>query len=209
MFLRRWPNCGSSSELKREVGSGLAERTKVGRPWQDSGPGTLWWAVLLSVAAHAIVFFPAALPQANRAAGRLAATLVVADRADGQTPLQSAIPEMNKSVNKPRRNSVADNAQRYYPSAELDKRSFPLAKLDFPYPGVSGAGLQGTLELTLYVGKNGVVDRVQVDFASVDQKLVDLAIESLRATPFSPGERDRRAVGARLRLAVDYAQGAP
>lgn len=191
------------------MGSSLAERTKVGRPRQDSGPGTLWWAVLLSVAAHAIVFFPAALPQANRAADRLAATLMVADQADGQTPLQSPIPGTSQPAHAPRIHSVADNAQRYYPSAELDKQSFPLANLDFPYPDVSGAGQQGTLELTLYVGKNGVVDRVQIDFASVDQKLVDLAIESLRATPFSPGERDRRAVGARLRLAVDYGQGAP
>lgn len=188
----------------------FAERATVGRPWQDRAPGTLWWAVLLSVAVHAVVFFPTALPQANRAADRLAASLVVADRAGAQTPLPSTMPEMTKPANKSRHSSLADNApRRYYPSAELDKRSFPLAKLDFPYPDISGARQQGALELTLYVGRDGVVDRVQIDSASVDQTIVDLAIESLRATPFSPGERDRRAVGARLRLAVDYAQGVP
>ena len=182
----------------------------MGRAWPDSGKGTLWWAALLSVAAHAIVFFPTAVPRANRAADRLAATLVVVDRADVQTPLQSTIPEASKPASTPRTLSAIDKGQRrYYPSAELDKRSFPLANLDFPYPDVPGARQQGTLELTLYVGKNGVVDRVQIDFASVDPKIVDLAIESLRATPFSPGELKRRAVGARLRLAVDYAQGAP
>ena len=117
---------------------------------------------------------------------------------------------MAKPANTPRtRSGEASAPLRYYPSAELDKRSFPLANLNFPYPDVSGAGQQGTLELTLFVGKDGVVDRVRIDFASVDPKIVDLAIESLRATPFSPGELKRRAVGSRLRLAVDYAPGGP
>ena len=174
--------------------------------WRGRERVTLWWAALLSVAAHAIVFFPSAVHRANRVADRLTATLVVVDRADVQTQRQSTTPEMTKPASTPRTHSVADNAAlRYYPSAQLDKRTFPLANLDFPYPDVSGAGQQGTLELTLFVGKNGVVDRVEVDFASVDPRLVDLAVEALRATPFSPGERQRRAVGARLRLAVDYA----
>ena len=53
--------------------------------------------------------------------------------------------------------TVAEAAQRHYSTAELDKRSFPLAQLDFPYPALIGDGRQGTLELTLYVGKDGVV----------------------------------------------------
>ena len=182
----------------------------MGRLWRDGGQGTLWWAAMLSVAVHVIVFFPAAQRRANRVADRLTATLVVVDQADAQAPLQRTITEANKPAKTALTRSVADNAPlRYYPSVELDKRTFPLANLDFPYPDVSGVGQQGTLELTLFVGKNGVVDRVEVDFASVDPKIVDLAIELLRATPFSPGELKRRAVGARLRLAVDYAQDAP
>ena len=144
------------------------------------------------------------------------------DRGAAQTPPSAvaptppSAPRADAAINPAERtrrietaHRVAKAAQRYYPPAELDKRSFPLAQLDFPFPAVAGDGRQGTLELTLYVGKEGVVDRVEVDFASVDQRLIDLAIESLRATPFSPGERQGRAVGVRLRLAVDYALSAP
>ena len=195
----------------------------VRRSWQNRERATLCWAVVLSVAAHASVFCGAAAPRANRAADSVAATLVMVDRGAAQTPPPSAVAPTPASASRanaaitPGERSrragtahrVAEAAQRHYPTAELDKRSFPLAQLDFPYPAVIGDGWQGTLELTLYVGKDGVVDRVEVDFASVDQRLVELAIESLRATPFSPGERRGRAVGARLRLAVDYALSAP
>ena len=195
----------------------------VRRSGQNRERATLCWAVVLSVAAHASVFCGAAAPRANRAADSVAATLVMVDRGAAQTPPPSAVAptpasasRANAAINPGERSRragtahrVAEAAQRHYPTAELDKRSFPLAQLDFPYPALIGDGWQGTLELTLYVGKDGVVDRVEVDFASVDQRLVELAIESLRATPFSPGERRGRAVGARLRLAVDYALSAP
>ena len=124
-------------------------------------------------------------------------------------PTSAAAPRAHAAINPVERTRRAETVQRYYPSAELDKRSFPLADLSFPYPVVAGDERQGTLELTLYIGRDGVVDRVEVDFASVDQRLIDLATESLRATPFSPGERQGQAVGVRLRLAVDYALIAP
>ena len=197
----------------------------VRRSGQNRERATLCWAVVLSVAAHTSVFCGAAAPRANRAADSVAATLVMVDRGAAQTPPPSAVAptptptsasRANAAINPGERSRragtahrVAEAAQRHYPTAELDKRSFPLAQLDFPYPALIGDGRQGTLELTLYVGKDGVVDRVEVDFASVDQRVVELAIESLRATPFSPGERRGRAVGARLRLAVDYALSAP
>ena len=194
----------------------------VARSWPDREKATLCWAVLLSVAAHSSAICAAA-PRSNRAADSVAATLVVVDRGAAQTlppsavaPTPAAAPRAHAAINPAERTPravssrrVDESAQRYYPSAELDKRSFPLADLSFPYPAVAGDERQGTLELTLYIGRDGVVDRVEVDFASVDQRLIDLAIESLRATPFSPGERQGRAVGVRLRLVVDYALIAP
>lgn len=119
----------------------------------------------------------------------------------------SASPARQRAIETTRRPDPP--APRYYAPAELDKRSFPLAMLEFPYPTIAGERRQGTLELTLYVGSEGVVDRVEVDFASVDPRLVELAVAALRATPFSPGERLGRAVGARWRLAVDYALVSP
>ena len=173
---------------------------------------TLCWAALLSVAVHAGVFCCAAAPRVERASARPAA-LVVLGRVDAPTPPRNAMAPTSAYAPRQRKVETARPAGKpaplYYPPAELDKRSFPLAMLDFPYPAVVGDGQQGTLELTLYVGKDGVVNRVEVDFASVDQRLIDLAIESLRVTPFSPGERQGRAVGARLRLAVDYALVGP
>lgn len=182
------------------------------------GRASLGWALLLSVAAHTGVGFYASAPRPDRAS--LAATLVAVGRADAPAPFSATTkmiapapradppPDPLPAEQTPRARTArrpVNSAPLYYPPAELDKRAYPLAMLDFPYPPVVGAGLQGTLELTLYVGKEGIVDRVEVDSASVDRRLVDLAAESLRATPFSPGERRGRAVGARLRLAIDYA----
>ena len=188
----------------------------VARSWPDREKASLCWAALLSVIAHASVFCCAAAPWANRVADSVAATLVVVDRGSAQTrppsavaPTSAAAPRAHAAINPVERTRRAETVQRYYPSAELDKRSFPLADLSFPYPAVAGDERQGTLELTLYIGRDGVVDRVEVDFASVDQRLIELATESLRATPFSPGERQGQAVGVRLRLAVDYALIAP
>ena len=188
----------------------------VARSWPDREKASLCWAVLLSVIAHTGVFCCAAAPRANRVADSVAATLVVVDRGAAQTlppsavaPTSAAAPRAHAAINPAEPTRSVETAQRYYPAAELDKRSFPLADLSFPYPAVAGDGLQGTLELTLYIERDGVVGRVEVDFASVDQRLIDLAIESLRATPFSPGERQGRAVGVRLRLVVDYALIAP
>lgn len=188
----------------------------VGRSLSDREKASLCWAVLLSVIAHASVFCCAAAPWANLVADGVAATLVAVNRVVAQIPPPSAAaptpavaPRANAAIKPAEPTRRVETAQRYYPAAELDKRSFPLADLSFPYPAVAGDGLQGTLELTLYIGRDGVVDRVEVDFASVDQRLIELAIESLRATPFSPGERLGRAVGVRLRLAVDYALIAP
>lgn len=186
--------------------------------WRSREKATLYWAALLSVAAHASVFCCAAQPQANRPGARLAATLVAyAARVEASTPTPppSAVAPSATSADAARQRAVGTArrsgppALRYYAPAELDKRSFPLAMLEFPYPAVAGERRQGTLELTLYVGSEGVVDRVEVDFSSVDPRLVELAVAALRTTPFSPGERQGRAVGARWRLAVDYALVGP
>lgn len=185
--------------------------------WPGRGKTTLYWAALLSVAVHACVFCCAALPPADRASARLAATLVAYAGVEAPAPMPPPIATLPSATSaksaRPRAVETVRRSEppapRYYAPSELDKRSFPLARLEFPYPPFAGAGQQGTLELTLYVGSEGVVDRVEVDFASVDPRLVELAVEALRATPFSPGERRGRAVGARWRLAVDYALTSP
>lgn len=190
-------------------------------PWQERGHGALLRAALLSVVVHAGVVCLDLVP-GNNPVPRVPATLVVFDRDRVRTPPRPTLHEASKPINTQRANPVIDKVGRvkpvslnvdspahYYPPDELDKRAFPLANLDFPYPEVAGADQPGTLELTFYVGVAGVVDEIRIDFASVDQRIVDLAVESLRATPFSPGERDGQAVGARLRLAVDYARLSP
>lgn len=149
-------------------------------------------------------------PASSATRGFVARPARAAPQAPASTPRdEPGIPEPAR-LPGPGENAPAD----YVASGELDKRPFPLTRLDFPYPDLShleasGAEQQGTIELTLYIGKAGRVDDVRIDSASVDQALVALAIETLVATPFSPGERNGQAVAARLRIEVSYTMPAP
>lgn len=180
---------------------------------QETGKAALFWAVALSIVAHAALLCLSVESEGQGAGGasRFAATLVLVDRALAQsTPREIASAARRSLTSAPAGASGGRGTGRrstppaYVASDQLDKRPVPLADLHFPYPDVRGADWQGKIELTLYIGSDGRVDRVDIDSASVDQTIVDLAVESLHAARFSPAERNGKAVGARLRLEVSY-----
>lgn len=201
----------------------------MGRSWPDGGNAALLWATMLSVVGHASLFCLKLAPRegADGPVSRIEATLLVAAPDHVQTPPRRTIqeplrphkisaasaskdgPGLDESGGARVLELAIDRTADYYAPDQLDQRAFPLKDYDFEYPDVAGEKQQGTLELTLYVGATGRVDHVRIDFAEVDQRIVDLAIESLRGTPFSAGQINGQAVGARLRLAVDYALVSP
>ncbi|WP_174873749.1 energy transducer TonB [Vogesella oryzae] len=86
----------------------------------------------------------------------------------------------------------------YYPASELDVLAAPIGPLLLDYP----AGSPEQLQLLLYIGSNGEVDRVEVVAGNGDSDYARFVVARFRQAHFMPAQKGGVAVKSRKRIQV-------
>ena len=79
---------------------------------------------------------------------------------------------------------------RYFPASELDKKPYPMRRVDLDFPPVKdGIEYYGKLRIDVYINSTGGVDRVEVVDAKVPARLRDIAVNAFSQTRWEPGRK--------------------
>jgi outer membrane biosynthesis protein TonB len=94
--------------------------------------------------------------------------------------------------------------------AELDRKPYPMRRieLDLP-PAVGGLEYYGKLRLEVYIGRDGVVDRVEVLSTGVPARFVEAAVRTLQQTRWEPGRSGWRRVRSVKAYEIDFEPPVP
>lgn len=127
--------------------------------------------------------------------GRAAPPPAMAIPLVSDAPLDDAVPE--------------DASAGYLPRHALTRAPRPLSDpVVSVAPGLGDAGEQRGI-FSLFINASGFVDSVVRDGPTLSAALEEAAVEVLKATRFSPGERDGVAVAAVLRIEIMFENQAP
>ena len=97
----------------------------------------------------------------------------------------------------------------YLISSQLSQRPVVLGTIEVPYPEIKPEGGEVKVVLTLYINERGIVDRVEVDDASVPAPFADAARRAFLLATFTPGRVHDQAVRSQLQIEVNFNAGAP
>ncbi|MEO8297445.1 MAG: energy transducer TonB [Burkholderiales bacterium] len=105
-------------------------------------------------------------------------------------------------------NAVRPGAEEaYLPRQALDRSPAALAPVLLAYPEGAPPG-RYQARLTVFIDETGEVRRIRIDQGQLPAALASAATQAFMATRFSPGERQQRAVKARLSIEVEFAADA-
>lgn len=86
----------------------------------------------------------------------------------------------------------------YYAASELDVLAAPIGQLLLDYP----AGNPEQLQLQLYIGSDGSVDRVEVTSGNGDSDYARFVVATFRQAHFMPAQKGGVAVRSRKRIQI-------
>ena len=86
----------------------------------------------------------------------------------------------------------------YYAASELDVLAAPIGQLLLDYP----AGSPEQLQLLLYIGSDGSVDRVEVTSGNGDSDYARFVVATFRQAHFMPAQKGGVAVRSRKRIQI-------
>jgi hypothetical protein len=105
--------------------------------------------------------------------------------------------------------AVATAVGGYHPRRVLTRAPQPLTDPNVSLPlGLGHAGEQRGI-FSLFINASGIVDSVVRDGPTLSAPLEEAVVEVLRATRFSPGERDGVAVAALIRIEIVFDNQTP
>jgi hypothetical protein len=95
---------------------------------------------------------------------------------------------------------------RYYGASEVEHAAYPLRRIDIEPTGAD-AGIEyfGEVRMDLYIGRDGVVDRVEVLHSSVLPAVRDRVVRAFTSARWQAARmRDGREVRSVKRVQVDF-----
>jgi TonB family protein len=95
---------------------------------------------------------------------------------------------------------------RYFPENEVDRKAYPLRRIDLPYPDDrEGVDYYGTLRMELRIDEHGRVDRVDVVKSTLPERYRDACVKAFATARFEPALRKGRKVKSVKRVEVRFA----
>ncbi|HEX4779198.1 MAG TPA: energy transducer TonB [Usitatibacter sp.] len=94
---------------------------------------------------------------------------------------------------------------RYHPEPELDRKPYPMRNVvvDFP-PTPAGVDYFGRITMRVFIGRDGMVDRVEVEHADVPPAFIEAAVKAFRQARWEPARMWGRRVKALKVVAIDF-----
>jgi outer membrane biosynthesis protein TonB len=99
---------------------------------------------------------------------------------------------------------------RYYPASELDRKPYPMQRIDLDFPPAAG-GVEyfGKLRVNVYIGRDGAVDRVELLSSAVPAHFSEAAVRALRESRWEPGRSGPRRVRSVKTYEIDFEPPVP
>jgi len=174
----------------------------------------IWLAAGLSVAVHTVIAVAALLHPAGAAPGprthdstlQLAAQLTVAGPAGAPaapaTRASRAVPADTPSRKTTSGNAAAaTDAVVYFRTSELDRRPFPLKRIDVPAPTATAA-TAGSVLIRLRISARGRVDEAKIVMGTGVAEFERAALRAFSTARFKPGYRKEMAVPTEMLIEV-------
>lgn len=92
----------------------------------------------------------------------------------------------------------------YVPREFLSLAPAPLSAIEVPFPDSVTGELKIDVQLALFIGESGVVQRVLVESTGLPPELEDAAAAAFRQARFTPGQVDGQAVRSLIKVAVTF-----
>jgi len=94
---------------------------------------------------------------------------------------------------------------RWHPESELDRKPYPMSNVAVEYPPTpEGVDYYGRIRMRVFIDREGVVDRVEVERAELPPKFVEAAVKAFRETRWEPGLKWGRRVKTLMVVAIDF-----
>jgi|GEM_PF-1776871 len=92
----------------------------------------------------------------------------------------------------------------YLPARELDGRPTPVAPVILPFPDSPLDKPRATAILLLYIGSDGVVDRIEIEDSDLPLAFEHGVVQTFRHVHMRPGMKDGKKVRALMKIQVEY-----
>lgn len=92
----------------------------------------------------------------------------------------------------------------YVSGRELEQRPYPTEPVIVPYPEAAQGKPTGSVTLALYVGVDGVVERVEVAQSDLSVEFERAAVETFQMVKMHPGIKDGQATKAKIKILVEF-----
>ncbi len=190
------------------------------RMFGDAGARRLWVAAGLSLAVHAAVMISvqrqpggasalqtgsAATPLMARLASAVSdAVLPVAEPVVPATNDASATAAATPVPPTPAGNSIetaADGTAHYFKAAELERRPFPLSRIEVP-PPESADALAGSVMIRLRISESGRVEDAKIVMGTGIAEFEAAALREFSQARFYPGYRNNLPVRSEMVIEV-------
>jgi TonB family protein len=123
-----------------------------------------------------------------------------------QAPLASVPRQKNEAAPKDEQghaNSIP--LVGYYPADKLTKMPEAIGRFDIQPPAGGDTGLGGKMTIRIWIGMNGVIDRVRVLDSGLPQAYADAALAAFEKLHFAPGEIAGVPVKSWVEVVIEYA----
>lgn len=184
--------------------------------FQDAGARRLWVAAGLSLALHAAVAIsvprhpgggppvqeaPSAPLMARLATAVSDAVLPVTEPAVASAA-ETARPTTSNTANSPLNSDPAgDGSVHYFKTSELDRRPFPLTRIEVPAPESAGA-LAGSVMIRLRLSERGRVEDAKIVMGTGIAEFEAAALREFSQAQFYPGYRSNLPVRSEMLIEV-------
>lgn len=189
--------------------------------FQAAGARRLWVAAGLSIALHAAIVVSVqrhpggeAPLQAERATAPLMARLATAV-SDAVLPttepaivpaletetLRPAAPNTTATALATNTDSAGDGAVHYFKTSELDRRPFPLARIEVPTPESTEAAA-GSVMIRLRISERGRVEDAKIVMSTGIVEFEAAALREFSQAQFYPGYRSNLPVRSEMLIEV-------
>lgn len=95
-------------------------------------------------------------------------------------------------------------ASVYASGRELEQRPYPMEPVIVPYPEAVQGKPTGSVTLALYIGVDGVVERVEVAQSDLSVEFERTAVETFQLVKMHPGIKDGQATKAKIKILVEF-----
>ena len=189
-------------------------------------PGThpLWVAAGISLALHATIVLSVPRPAGDGQSpivtaastgmplmAHLAAVAVTPSPAPMALPTVNNTPAAVAAVSTPRPRPVSpapaassDSAGTFYyfKTSELDRKPFPLTRIEVPAPAAPEA-IAGAVRLRLHISESGLVENAKIVFGTGLAEFENAALREFTRARFQPGYRGNLPVRSEMLIEVN------